>query len=1286
MAKKKKNKTEQTFNVYPYLGGYQHFMRNGGALPKFEETGTVDPSVVAKRIKPRNKYKYANTWSGVVDEWQAINDPNYVPRGNMMGQVANLIGSSIDFGKNVIGAFDKDNYKPGGKYSKIQTRYVAGRCSDPQYTTQEDCTTNGQKWTEGQDVYDGLKYANQTITNTTDDVATLHMENLDRWNKMSKREKKKFIEDGGRNTDLWWTPDEMAEGKWNYMDIDPNTGLPRYDGINLRASTMRADALEDLTGDRMFSNKTKVKQPDGSYKFVYFDEHGNIAKSQVPTEYDRIEEGTGTGELGDANVTHMNIDFQSNEDLLNIPGVVMGPDGYPIYGETGERVIPKNKLTSFDHYVQDEDGTFKYNKNVEYDPNKYYGEYTDVERRESDLQAINECEGGITCPGGVKGVWVPDETGGSCNCNGEVKYGKEIPSYLRGGGTAQEAVLCDAYDKPIDPAKAWAADTVNNYKGPGMNNDSDKINRGLWKYGGGLDKFVYGGTLPKAQDGAECTEPVTGCPDGQSWDAEACTCKGGDAEININNMNQSPYVYNDPNNPMANFDINANAEPPIMVADESENSPAAQPRVLNQYELLGMDDPTNRQAKEGFTCSDGKSTTREECEANGGTWNDPNDMGIDNNYGQGPLQKTWNKSREFLNTGVMGAAQDVLVGQSAEQYCSDPQYKTKEECEKNGAKWTETKGTGLVSLLYDNVMPIAHNILGQNAEHKADLYKRSVSAEDVYAATEAGVGAGQRGFHDINKGGFGDDLYGTGKIFGQTAQQGVEMPPQNQKDFSTVLKYMNQENGLRFNLDLLEQQKGYLGQMNMGGEPDIAKAIQAKSNPMGAVVTALQDGTAKNSMNAWFSGDMNAWANAGPSVAYGAELPKFQGDDGSSETDEMKEMREAYAKVNVDHFVPPNEYIDPSTLPAGVTAVGSDAFRTSNSLTTIANDGEANYDYSGSYITNDRNSTAGGADNVVVNRNVLGKLFNRRNVRDADITNPRDVRKIEEKFGMSIDELLASGRYKISDDGKTLTNTPYVSSMHSTTRRDNVNTTFDDIYGTFILPNEANKHQGGFGTSVTKDGNVSYDQEAETYWKNIGQYSKGDDNIYSDPRYRGSFLPEVIVKGAYGGQLPKANEGTESKPWYSKFADYTQTALSGVGLTPGPVGFVADAINTGISGTRTAYNAAIGDDEAAKMHTENLALNAASMVPGPTGWVAGGTALAKDTANYAGITDSDKSVTTQVTEAVTDKKPPLVTENMGEDGPKKIGDTAKYGKETANIDMDLYYELLRAGADIKIIR
>ena len=105
------------------------------------------------------------------------------------------------------------------------------------------------------------------------------------------------------------------------------------------------------------------------------------------------------------------------------------------------------------------------------------------------------------------------------------------------------------------------------------------------------------------------------------------------------------------NNPLAGppvppeFDVNANAEPPIMVADESKNSPAAQPRVMDQYELAGIDDPTNRAPAGGFTCSDGKSTTREECEANGGTWNDPQDMGIHQSYGKGPLQKTWNKSR-----------------------------------------------------------------------------------------------------------------------------------------------------------------------------------------------------------------------------------------------------------------------------------------------------------------------------------------------------------------------------------------------------------------------------------------------------------------------------------------------------------------------------------------------------------------------------------------------------------------------------------------------------------------
>ena len=49
-----------------------------------------------------------------------------------------------------------------------------------------------------------------------------------------------------------------------------------------------------------------------------------------------------------------------------------------------------------------------------------------------------------------------------------------------GGSQVIEGQLCDAYGRPIDPARAKAADVNNNYRGPGMK---------------------YGGALPKAQDG-----------------------------------------------------------------------------------------------------------------------------------------------------------------------------------------------------------------------------------------------------------------------------------------------------------------------------------------------------------------------------------------------------------------------------------------------------------------------------------------------------------------------------------------------------------------------------------------------------------------------------------------------------------------------------------------------------------------------------------------------------------------------------------------------------------------
>ena len=255
------------------------------------------------------------------------------------------------------------------------------------------------------------------------------------------------------------------------------------------------------------------------------------------------------------------------------------------------------------------------------------------------------------------------------------------------------------------------------------------------------------------------------------------------------------------------------------------------------------------------------------------------------------------------------------------------------------------------------------------------------------------------------------------------------------------------------------------------------------------------------------------------------DLRKFIYAQEGVETDAMTEMQNEYNKRNVGHFVEPSTYVDPTTLNQGVTSVNTNVINRSNSTTTTSTDGDTNYDYTGSFIENARNSNAEGTDNVRVDRNWLGKLFNRIDLRDGDITNQRDIRKIEEEYGMSIEELINSGRFKVADDGTTLTNTPYVTSSHSSSITNNDDETYNDAFGVYTLPNEKNQFQGGFGTSLTTGNNMSYDQDPETYWKNIGQYSTGEDNIYSNPEYRGSFLPEVKVTGKYGGQLAYFQNG-----------------------------------------------------------------------------------------------------------------------------------------------------------------
>jgi hypothetical protein len=794
-----KNKKQQTFNVYPYLGGYKHFMRNGGSLPKFVNEGEVaDPETVATRIKPHNKYKYANTFDGVVNEWRANNDPNYIPAGSLMGQVAEGAQALGNFGKTFLGAFNKDNYKPGGRYSKFQTKQIPGSCIDntgkpvldnnTQITTTEACTNAGGTWKNSTEVFDGLKYGKTTLTNTTDQERIFHGDNLNKWMSMSKKEQQEFIDQGGQAEDLLWTAQEMANGKWNNMNKNPGScsdgkskneeqciksgGLwtnasSTWDGINYRASVLRGNALEAQTGDRMFSNKTRITNPDGTSSFVYLDEKGNVLDNQQGNyKYDELEEGTGPGGLADANASQLHIQYEVDEN--------------------GNPVDPSNNQpVSFDQQGVNQDGTpGDFVENRVYDRDGNYGNYVGTNTQiNTDNQLQINCETGQTCPSGAFGVWQD----GQCNCT--ARYGTE-----------------------------------------------------LYKKNDNLRRFIYGGNLPRFQEGQETDGydggmlPEVDVNDNarRSWNCNNGNCvevpfpqigqynslemcenscsvdqpTGSPLEPNMTPLERRPIQpLQTPGYPTDDLQ-KAGPMPennPYNVKFDEEDSKNWNAGLGQKYEELGMSNPHEKQTK----------GTKDEIANLTGA--------VNTSYGDGPLQKVWNKGRETLNTGVLGAAQDLLIGGKKEQSCSDPQYTDKASCEENKGTWTETKGTGLVDILFDNVMPIGQNIMNQNAQHKNELYKRSSSAEDRYAANESGVGSGQRGFYDVNKGGYGDDLYGTGEIFGQIAQEGMEMQQQAPIDYSEALAYMNQENGLRFNIEELKKQKNYLGKLSYGGHLPMAQ-------------------------------------------------------------------------------------------------------------------------------------------------------------------------------------------------------------------------------------------------------------------------------------------------------------------------------------------------------------------------------------------------------------------------------------------------------------------------------
>ena len=83
----------------------------------------------------------------------------------------------------------------------------------------------------------------------------------------------------------------------------------------------------------------------------------------------------------------------------------------------------------------------------------------------------------------------------------------------------------------------------------------------------------------------------------------------------------------------------------------------------------------------------------------------------------------------------------------------------------------------------------------------------------------------------------------------------------------------------------------------------------------------------------------------------------------------------------------------------------------------------------------------------------------------------------------------------------------------------------------------------------------------------------------------------------------------------NKGLDYAQTGLTAAGMVPG-VGNAVDLLNTGVSGARAAHAKLTGDSEAAKGYMGDMALNAASAIPG-AGLAVGATKLAKTAAKGA---------------------------------------------------------------------
>jgi hypothetical protein len=677
MARKAKNKKQQTFNVYPYLGGYQHFMMGGSNLPKYEEEGET-PETEQEKIQRLYKEQFGDR-----------SKFNFAGGMGRLGLLGNAIQGTSSLVNTTKGAFDKDSYTGGGKYSKF-------------------------------DLQGNLRFGKSSFTNTTDKNAMLHGDNLAKYMNMSKKEKEEWVTSGGRNSDLWWSTDDMTYGKRNFMDRNEN-GLAKWDGTNFRVTQARNDmTLDPNTGLSLFTDKQKNK--DGT--FTHFNDDGtvNYNKSNA-TIYDNIEESSGQGGLYDVNATNMYFNFDKEGD---------------------------NKLVSFDQNTNqtttktDAEGNVTTEEsqvtgNTPYDPNSNYGNYsvteTETESRQERLnrEAQPEAKYGHE----LRGMLTRYDAGGVAddNLNDSTAYfdheRTDVPFYEHGGPHDE--------DETNYPGQVQlpSNNPINNFTPP--TNDPYA--------------FAQSDVFPNEYTNYTSNSDILGIP---KFDIQA-------EPEEIANFERPNFVARLKNFFEGNNDL---------------NKPPTQAKVMSDEMIEGMDqkvDPNAPRVLDPTSQNDMQGVATEE----------EKDMGIDVGYGDTKGQKIFNEAKEITNTGAIGAGLDVF-GKTSE-------------------------------VLVDNIVPLVSSFAEGQDQHEARLKQQGNSAETFAPMMEETAGTGNRGFYDVNKGGYGDDLYGTGEIYGQV-QQGKELMNEQPAPVD-VNDYMKTNmDVLRFNKEHLDKQKSFLGQMENGGQ------------------------------------------------------------------------------------------------------------------------------------------------------------------------------------------------------------------------------------------------------------------------------------------------------------------------------------------------------------------------------------------------------------------------------------------------------------------------------------